>query len=108
MTLPLSSLERTLLELVAKEHWPKFRVSEVTVTRREPTGVGCYVYLRDMAEQVLPNGIYALGTHFIEMDGIRNGLFFSFLVANERIHYLELVTVGDDAWDGVERTWRIA
>jgi hypothetical protein len=41
------------------------------------------------------------------MDGVPNGLFFTIEVANSRISYLEVVSCGADAWDGVERAWSI-
>lgn len=108
MTLPLSPLERAVVEFVATRHWPGFRVDEVAVSRREDTGVGRYIYFEDEGDQPLVDGSYSADGHFIEMEGIPNGIFFVIEVSNSRISYLELVTCGNDSWDGVERGWKIA
>jgi hypothetical protein len=104
---PLSPLERTLVELVAAEHWPGFRVERLQVVRREDTGVGRYVYFEDLDAQPLTDGTYAAEGRIVEMQGIRNGLFFVIEVSSSRINYLELVTCGSDTWDGMERDWRV-
>lgn len=107
MSLPLSPLERTLVELVAAEHWPGFHVGRLQVTRREDTGVGRYVHFEDLAAQPLTDGTYAAEGRRVEMQGIRSGLFFVIDVSSSRINYLELVTCGSDTWDGVERNWKV-
>jgi hypothetical protein len=108
MSLALSPLERAIVELVAKENWPGFRVESLRVKKREDTGVGRYVHFEDPSEQVLVDGSYGAQGRVVEMQGIRNGLYFVIEVSSSRIDYLELVTGGDDLWDGVEREWRIA
>lgn len=107
MSLPLSPLELAIVELVASEKWRGFNPEHLRVLRREDTGVGRYVYFEDQKSQDLADGSYAAGTKFVEMEGIRYGLFFEIVVTNSRIDYLELVTCGGDSWDGVERHWRI-
>lgn len=107
MSLPLSPLEVAIVERVAAQNWPGFRVEHLRVRRREDTGVGRYVYFEDGDEQPLTDGSYAAGERYVEMEGIRHGLFFVIEVSSSRIHYLELVTCDGDSWDGVERPWRI-
>ena len=108
MNLPLTPLESAVIQLVADEHWPGFRWDALDVTRRESTGVGRYTHFVDRSRQPLIDGSYAAGGHFVEMDGVPNGLFFTIEVANGSIAYLEIVSCGADSWDGVERAWRIA
>jgi hypothetical protein len=103
----LTPLEFAIIQLVADQNWPNFRVGELEVTSREFTGVGCYTHFRDLAEQKLVDGSYGAGLHFVEMEGVPNGLFFVVEVDRSRIAYLEVVSAGDDTWDGVERTWKI-
>ena len=42
------------------------------------------------------------------MRGVRNGLDFVIDVSSSRINYIEIVTSGNDQWDGSEEEWRIA
>lgn len=107
MSLPLSSLERTIVEIVAKENWSAFRVECLRVKKREDTGVGRYVHFEDTCEQTLVDGTYGAQGRIVEMEGIKRGLYFVIEVSSSRIDYLELVTGGDDSWDGVEREWKI-
>jgi hypothetical protein len=108
MNAALTPLERAVIQLVADQHWPGFRVDQLAVTGRECTGVGRYTHFVDHAKQQLVDGSYAADAHFIEMDGVPNGLFFTIEVANASISYLEIVSCGADSWDGVERAWSIA
>lgn len=107
MSLPLSPLERTLVELVAAENWPDFCAERLRVVRRENTGVGCYVYFEDPDMQPLPDGTYSAEGRTVKMQGLRNGLFFVIDVSSSHINHLELVTCGSDTWDGVECDWRV-
>jgi hypothetical protein len=107
MNTALTALETAVMQLVADQHWPGFCLDQLEVSRRECTGVGRYAHFLDRAKQHLPDGSYAADAHFIEMDGVPNGLFFTVEVANGSISYLELVSCGADSWDGVERAWSI-
>jgi hypothetical protein len=107
MNTELTPLERACVELVAREHWPGFRLDGLRVTRRENTGVGGYVHLEDLNQQDLVDGIYETRERAIDMEGVRLGLDFAVAVLSSRIDHLELVTAGSDGWDGVERKWRI-
>jgi hypothetical protein len=108
MTDALSPLEQTCIELIAKRNWPTFRLSGLRVTRREDTGVGRYVYLDDSLNQPLADGAYGPEPgRTIDMQGVQHGLDFVVDVSSGRINYLELVTCGDDGWDGEEREWYV-
>jgi hypothetical protein len=104
----LTPLERAILRVVADHNWPQFVVDHVDAVRREDTGVGRYTHLLDHAEQPIPDGSYGAADHFVQMDGVPGGLFFIVEVANSRVAYIEIVSSGGDAWDGVERAWTIA
>jgi hypothetical protein len=109
MTEVLSPLERTCVELVATRNWQAFRCDGLRVTRREDTGVGRYVYLEDSLKQPLVDGSYGPEPgRTIEMRRVQYGLDFVVDVSAGRINYLELVTSGDDGWDGQEREWRVS
>jgi hypothetical protein len=105
---PLSLLERAVVEVIAKHNWSAFRVDGLRVKKRENTGVGRYTYFDDMYQQALPDGTYAAPGAIIEMDGIKNGLYFVIDVSSSAINFLELVTGGDESWDGIEREWQIS
>ena len=103
----LSPLERRCIELIANDNWPSFRLDGLRVLRRESTGVGKFVTLRDLHQQHLSDNVYETRASRIEMEGVELGLDLSITVSDGRIDFLELVTPGDDGWDGVERPWRI-
>ena len=107
MTSPLSTLERTLVELVASENWHDFRVDALRVTRRVNTGAGRYTYFEDMLKQVLRDGTYTAQGKLLQMDGVRDGLAFVVDVSGGVINYLEMAVYGNESWDGVERQWQI-
>jgi hypothetical protein len=107
MNTELTPLERACVELVAREHWPDFRLDGLRVMRRENTGVGRYVELEDLNQQDLVDGTYETRERAIDMEGVRLGLDFAVAVLSSRINHLELVTAGSDGWNGVEREWRI-
>lgn len=106
--LPLSALEAAILRLVASRSWPGYSLRGLSVRRREYTGVGAYIYLDDELAQDVPDGLYAAGDAYIEMDGLKDGLFFSVDVTGRRPRFIELSTCGGEAWDGVERPWSLA
>ncbi|MFN0062267.1 MAG: hypothetical protein ACKVPX_07100 [Myxococcaceae bacterium] len=104
----LTSMEREIIGLIAGQHWPGYRLDQLEVTGREHTGVGRYTHIIDRAGQPIPDGTYGADGHFVEMEGIPNGLFFAAEVEGSRLVYLEIVTAGADSWDGVERPWKVA
>jgi hypothetical protein len=104
----LTPMEDAIIRIVSERHWPGFRTDSLEVTRREHTGVGRYTHLVDHAEQSIEDGSYGAGDHFVEMDGVPNGLFFTVEAENGRISYLEIASCGSDSWDGEERSWRIS
>ena len=104
----LSPLEQTCVELVARRNWPTFRCDRLVVARRENTGVGRYVYITDERGQGLVEGTYGPEPgRTVEMRGVKHGLDFEVDVSDGRINCLELVTSGDDGWDGEEREWHL-
>jgi hypothetical protein len=100
-------MERAVLRIVADYHWPQLNVDEVEVVSREHTGVGRYTNLLDRADQPVPDGTYGAAAHIIEMDGVPGGLFFVVETRAGRVDYIEIVSAGGEAWDGVERAWKM-
>ena len=105
MGMPLTPMERSILRLVADRHWPQFDVEQVDAVSRENTGVGRFTYLLDRGDQPIPDQLYGADNHYIQMEGVRDGLFFVVETKDGRVYYIEIVSVGDDTWDGVERAW---
>jgi hypothetical protein len=103
---PLTSLERELFRLTAEENWPGFRMDGLSVTRRENTGVGRYVYIEDAHRQPLADGDYGVRDRWIEMDGIRHGMSWVIHAGGGRLLYIEIFTF-DEPWDGIEQAWKV-
>jgi hypothetical protein len=55
----------------------------------------------------LEDGVYETRGHAIEMKGASLGLDFAACVISSTLDHIELVTAGEDGWDGVERPWRV-
>jgi hypothetical protein len=83
------------------------------VRSRELTGVGAYINFdlpEDPAvpiEQGRPDAVLT-GNKTIVMDDPPSGLAFAVGVSGGRIDLLELVTYGDETWDGTVGRYRIA
>ena len=74
---------------------------------RENTGVGRYTGLKSEASISTPENSLCIGAHSrFKMDGLKHDLMAVAWLANGRLSQIELVTTGDDQWDGVERRWR--
>lgn len=75
------------------------------VTGRENTGAGRFTDLVSEA-QVSHKGPCGLSA-IIQMDGLQHGLGALVFLSEGKPDALELHLWGDDAWDGVERPWKI-
>jgi hypothetical protein len=104
----MTPLESAVIQLVADRNWPGFNLGLLRVTKRECTGVGRYTHFAGLDGQRLTDGSYGADAHFIEMECVPSGLFFTVEVVHGSVSYLEIVSSGADSWDGVERPWRIA
>jgi len=104
----LTPMELAILEVVRNAHWPLLDIERLEVARREHTGVGRYTHFVEQAEQELVDGTYGADACYVEMAGVPNGLYFAVEVANSQVLYMEIVSAGDDVWDGAERAWRMA
>jgi len=107
MSSTLSPLEFGILQLVASENWPGFRVDRLRARDRQNTGAGRYTYIDDDLGQQLTDGIYTAQGRMIDMEGVRNGLAFLVDVSGSRINSIEIAVYGNESWDGTERAWRI-
>lgn len=101
----LTPLEAKMVGLVADAGWSGFVLDGLEVTERTNTGYGRFTTLHDRHAQPLATGVHGPGPLHVEIGGV----FVQFVVfANHGvIDFLEIFTVGDDAWDGVERSWRV-
>jgi hypothetical protein len=103
----LTPLERACIEAVVHVHWPQFKIEALRVANRENTGVGQYVYIIDLNQQQLPDGVFEAGGRMIEMEGLHLGLDFALTVETGQLQFLELIAPGSGGWDGVERPWKL-
>jgi len=106
VTMDLTPLERRLLELVAGESWPGWRVDGVKVVSRENTGVGRFVYWIDEANQPLRVGRYGAGYAFITLPHVPDGMGFVVEIDSAVNRRLEIAAFGAP-WDGKEEGWKI-
>jgi len=107
----LTPLEAAILERLHKEYsiygFPEH--SDVKVERRENTGVGRIVDLNCEKLVEINDGPIGIGKFSrIAMKGLEHFLLVTVLIENKKLVQLEFVTEGNDHWDGVERSWRIA
>ena len=108
MNQPLTKIERELVELTLKQNPTyaeilKGQIEHLTVSSREPTGVGCYINFSVPAEVKIFDKNLTKHLAFnedIRVEGVPSGLCCVMLVNEGRIHYLELVTYGSESWDG--------
>lgn len=103
----LNQLETDILDRVAsrygsvKSHIPFLRVKD-----REKTGVGMYVnfiYIGlppDLEDLEPQNSFLTGGGNYIEMDNLKYPLTFDVTTSNGKLEHIELVTNGNEAWDG--------
>ncbi len=105
----LTPLEATVLNFMHAHHAAEGvePASHSGVKWRKNTGGGRYVGLASPSIVSLPDGFLGLDGHIIEMDGLPFGLMCVAVIESGRMIELEFTPVGDVAWDGVERPWRI-
>jgi hypothetical protein len=103
----LSPLERAVVEALASENWPDFKVEGLIVKNRNNTGAGRYTYLEDQYHQTLSDGTYGTDTKTIKLKGVPYGATFLADVSNGTIYYLEIAVIGNDGWDGNEDGWEL-
>jgi hypothetical protein len=103
----LTPLEREVLQAFLTEFGAAgFPAPDsIAVTARENTGVGRFTHLAAGARisHESPCGLSAK----IEVEGLAHGLGALVFLADGQPEMLELHLWGDDAWDGVERPWKI-
>jgi hypothetical protein len=108
MSQPLTKIERELVEQILKQNPTyaetlKDQIEHLTVSSRKLTGVGCYINFSVPAE--VKSFDKNLTKHLafnedIRVERVPSGLCCVMLVMKGRIHYLELVTYGNELWDG--------
>jgi hypothetical protein len=111
MSTDLTPLEAEILgrlhRCFGKQGFPD--ISDIRVLNRRNTGVGQYVDLESSAHIDLADGNLGVGKYsHLQMEGIPSGMTMLVLITKNRLVHIELVTMGDEAWDGVERPWRIS
>ena len=108
MSQPLTKVERELVEQILNQNPTyaetlKGQIEHLTVSSRELTGVGCYINFSVSAE--VKNFDKNLTKHLafnedIRVEGVPSGLCCVMLVDEGQIRQLELVTYGNELWDG--------
>lgn len=102
-------LEMTTLDFFhrkySKEGFP--HPSDVEIVERLNTGSGRRVVLKTPATIKGFSGYLDMQGHFIEMDGLEQGLMATVSVDDGAIDELEFSVYGEHVWDGGEKSWRI-
>ena len=81
----------------------KSHISFLRVKSREKTGVGMYInFYYNNADKLSDLGIaevHISTNETIEITGLKYGLVYEVAITNGRIHFIELVTYGEE-WNG--------
>jgi hypothetical protein len=104
-----SELERATLTLLHKlyGHLGFPSPEMITVLDRINTGAGRRVLLRTSVQMPGFSGYLDMGGHFIEMEGLENGMMATVSVVDGSIDELEFSVYGEHLWNGEERVWKI-
>jgi hypothetical protein len=79
----------------------------IFVLDRTNTGAGRRVSLSSSVRMPGFSGYLDMGGHFIEMEGIENGMMAVVSVVDGSIDELEFSVYGECLWNGEERVWKI-
>ena len=107
----LSDFETNIISKIATEYpFIHSHLLQLQVTKRDKTGVGLFVHFsyRDESNiEQIPSGHLGLSSNsHLNMDGLENGLFYELSPTNGKIDFLEIVTAGNEQWDGnVRKYW---
>jgi hypothetical protein len=117
MTEPPSRFELDLLHSILDEQREKYpalyaQLPFLGVRSRELTGVGGYVYFELPDDPKVPTepgqpDVMLTANKTIEMDSPPSGMGFALDVTAGRLNFLELVTYGDEEWDGTVGRYEI-
>jgi len=102
----LDKVERELLEQILKQNPAcgnilNNQLENLLVSSREPTGVGCYVNFsttKDIVDKTINTMLGFEGE--VEVPGVPSGLCCVLSVTDGRLDFLELVTYGNELWNG--------
>ena len=104
----LSPLERDLLTRfqVRYEKHGFVPVDDISVIRRENTGVGRSTYLSHDRPVPISDGQLFLGNRsHLELEDVEGGATFCVSILENKLVSLEIFSNGALAWDGVEHIW---
>jgi hypothetical protein len=114
---PPSRFELDLLHSILDEQKGKYpalyeQIPLLGVRSRELTGVGGYVHFELPDDPKVPTesgqpDVMLTTNKMIEMDSPPSGMAFALDVTAGRINFLELVTFGDERWDGTVGRYEI-
>ena len=92
-----NEFELAILERMATRH-PTLRehLGQLHVLSREFTGVGCFTTF--LCDDSGPQSVITMGV--VHMPGVPNGLDTVLFCRGGRPDYLEIVTCGNETWDG--------
>ena len=102
----LRAVERRLVEETLRQHGEVYerladQIDRWRVIDREHTGVGAYINFSvfgAVEDETIDTQLGFDGE--IKIDGVPMGLCCVLSVTAGRMHYIELVTYGEDTWDG--------
>lgn len=108
----LNDLESALLNLIAIENeelYPslKSHIAYLRVLNREHTGVGVYsnfVYVKSVNDDTRGNALLS-SSKKLRIENLINELSYVLDITDGKINYLEIVTNGDENWDGAFKSF---
>jgi hypothetical protein len=101
----LNDFELAILNRIAgKYSFLHSHIPFLSVDERKTTGVGIYVdfsYNRCEGYDLIPANFIALsGNDALHIEGLTNELSYEVAVTNGQLDFLEVVTNGNEMWDG--------
>ncbi|HEV8512733.1 MAG TPA: hypothetical protein VGQ59_05635 [Cyclobacteriaceae bacterium] len=109
----LNILEREVLKAIVDEHaikLPGFQehFAKLKVKGREYTGVGLYTNFQYQSIKMAVKDIALSSKKRLLIKGLKYELSYELNLTDGKIHFLEIVTNGNESWDGQAETFELA
>ena len=109
----LNSLESSIIECILIENKERysflnFHIPYLYIKNRECTGVGTYSnfeYAKDVSTEEI-NDLLSSEKRLI-IKGIKNELSYTLAITKGKISFLEIITNGNEAWNGKFKSFKL-
>lgn len=103
----IKEVERSLLKSIISGNQDKFgflleHLNDIKIKSREATGIGLNItfeYLKDFEEEEFTNGLLS-SDRKLTTPSLKNELTYCLDITNGKIDFLEILTNGNEIWDG--------